>query len=620
MKLTATDTLTIDAESITKVSESYRYAVSSSSAIPSTGWVTTRPDVSQGQWLHTEITILWSDGSTTTMYESERNPVDGHAPQQVFKQVATYSTPSTPSGDSPRGWSFDPVGVSQTYPYEYRSSRSWDGTGWGNWTTPVLNARWSSDGNSISILGEAIGVIDWGGQIPSGTPSVGDTYLHNDNAGVDYEVYEVDPSDPTAGFWEPYNCSLGEGFLVSGYLWVKVRTSSSATLPRWKNVGLIQGPQGPKGDTGDQGPTGPKGDNAPYDINTYTRSSSRSNWSASDISGIWQDTIPSPTNDYPYIWQRTIHYDKNGVAGTPSYVCLTGPQGNVGSIGKMCYITGEYDSTIEYKSDSQQTVAVEVPNGSVVELYYLVASSNVVNGQHFGPTDSTGYWEKGMNNYNLFRTKYLFANFANLGSFIVSGDWLFSASGTINGTHYDYDDDYTYGNVTKRAYMWFDPERIEQTTNTNFVPVFAVDGKTGKSYQSEAHISGVVKASSFFNKWNSSVSAGDTIDPADGSGVIIPLGYTSTIYLPDATDNEGLTLSMIHIEEEITRSWPGLCKIYANGTDVILVRTSQSSSSITEYYGVKGVRIPLNTLAKFHSIGGFWVLECDETDVDFFAS
>lgn len=33
--------------------------------------------------------------------------------------------------------------------------------------------------------------------------------------------------------------------------------------------------------------------------------------------------------------------------------------------------------------------------------------------------------------YNLIRTKYLFADFAHLGSFIVSGDWQFSQYGTL---------------------------------------------------------------------------------------------------------------------------------------------------------------------------------------------
>ena len=69
---------------------------------------------------------------------------------------------------------------------------------------------------------------------------------------------------------------------------------------------------------------------------------------------------------------------------------------------------------------------------------------------HHGPSD-TDYWEEGLNRYNLLRTKYLFADFAKLGSGVVSGDWLFSAKGTINGTVYN--DSNTHGGVA--AYMAF---------------------------------------------------------------------------------------------------------------------------------------------------------------------
>ena len=63
------------------------------------------------------------------------------------------------------------------------------------------------------------------------------------------------------------NGSIGESYLVGGYLYVWSETDN-----RWTNVGNIQGPkgdtgpqgeQGPKGDTGPQGEQGPKGDTGP---------------------------------------------------------------------------------------------------------------------------------------------------------------------------------------------------------------------------------------------------------------------------------------------------------------------------------------------------------------------
>ena len=124
-----------------------------------------------------------------------------------------------------------------------------------------------------------------------------------------------------------------------------------------------------------------------------------------------------------------------------------------GDTGKMCYIAGEYDPAFIYRSNSTQTVAVEVPVAGSTEtkLYVLKTDSNVDgDGVHHGPSDSA-YWEEGLNRYNLLRTKYLFTDFAKLGSGVVSGDWLFSARGTINGTVYN--DGNTHGGVA--AYMAF---------------------------------------------------------------------------------------------------------------------------------------------------------------------
>lgn len=143
-----------------------------------------------------------------------------------------------------------------------------------------------------------------------------------------------------------------------------------------------------------------------------------------------------------------VTFTVNGTYGGKSYsakitVALIGAvqgiqgQSITGETGKMCYICGEYRSDITYVSDSKQTVAVEITgSGNTVELFVLKASTNVVNGIHYPPLDSNGnlnstYWDRGLNVYNLMRTKYLFANFASLGSFVVSGDWVYSQKGDV---------------------------------------------------------------------------------------------------------------------------------------------------------------------------------------------
>lgn len=162
-----------------------------------------------------------------------------------------------------------------------------------------------------------------------------------------------------------------------------------------------------------------------------------------------------------------------------------GKKGANGSTGKMCYIAGEYRSDIEYTSNDRQTVAVEVPgSGNTTQLWYLDATTNVINGTHVSPsTTGQTIWKMGLNAYNLIRTKYLFADFAMMGAFVVSGDWLFSTNGTINGIEYNNGANYK----GKPAYTWFDSSNpfenhtiVNGQSGYNFIPNYAVDGKTGR--------------------------------------------------------------------------------------------------------------------------------------------
>ena len=193
-------------------------------------------------------------------------------------------------------------------------------------------------------------------------------------------------------------------------------------------------------------------------------------------------------------------YVSTSASGNLSGKCVAHEitKATTGKTGKMCYIVGEYSANIEYTSNDKETVAVEIVSGSTSELWYLVASTNVVNGVHIAPTDSgQQVWEQGLNTYNLVRTKYLFADFAQLGSGIVSGDWLFSMSGVIyiNGVPEDYGPTSMYAH--KPAYLRFDPDYPDSDSGyNNFIPNYAVDLKTGKSYQQDAVLKGTIYASS----------------------------------------------------------------------------------------------------------------------------
>ena len=81
-----------DGASITKSSETYRYATNNTGTRPaatSSDWKTTKPTLAKGYWLYTETTITWSDGSKTVLYTDERNPNDGIAGQDIIVDGAT---------------------------------------------------------------------------------------------------------------------------------------------------------------------------------------------------------------------------------------------------------------------------------------------------------------------------------------------------------------------------------------------------------------------------------------------------------------------------------------------------------------------------------------------------
>jgi hypothetical protein len=93
-------------------------------------------------------------------------------------------------------------------------------------------------------------------------------------------------------------------------------------------------------------------------------------------------------------------------------------------------------------------------------------------------------------------TDVLFAKeFAMLGSFVVSGDWLISTKGMLGGAE-------------SQDYTKFDPAYPDTSVNTthtangttwtgyNFVPHYAVDGKEGDMYANKAKIKGAIEATS----------------------------------------------------------------------------------------------------------------------------
>lgn len=110
-------------------------------------------------------------------------------------------------------------------------------------------------------------------------------------------------------------------------------------------------------------------------------------------------------------------------------VVWDGLTGGRGKTGPLWYLAGPWNSAIAYERTDELVPVVEY-NG----YYWYIAKENyIAEGEE--PTASSETWHLA-DDFQMIFTEALFANFARLGSAIVSGDFLFSMNGYISGVEY----------------------------------------------------------------------------------------------------------------------------------------------------------------------------------------
>ena len=251
---------------------------------------------------------------------------------------------------------------------------------------------------------------------------------------------------------------------------------------------------------GQKGENGTNGKDGKYNIEQYARSSSRTYYSYGyiDSSIGWQDTAPATTNTYMYIWKRTAVYDPNtGTQSGWTYVCLTGAdgkaggKGDAGHVGRWYYYAGEWVQGQTYYFDA--TKAPYVSRGA--DFYMLDFASDPATQQSSTTASTTkdpasyhdgNPWSPMLAVFKYIITEATFASFANLGSFIINGDWMISQYGGPDGKTYQDFDPFYFGFYIQGLYPSY----------SGFVPNFAVDGKTGTTYQNKAYVRGKITAES----------------------------------------------------------------------------------------------------------------------------
>ena len=84
---------------VTIVSQTVKYAVSTSGTThPTSGWQTSVPSVSDGQYLWTWVCVRYSDGTETNSYSVARQGIDGRGIKSsyvTYSQQATSVDPAT---------------------------------------------------------------------------------------------------------------------------------------------------------------------------------------------------------------------------------------------------------------------------------------------------------------------------------------------------------------------------------------------------------------------------------------------------------------------------------------------------------------------------------------------
>ena len=147
-------------------------------------------------------------------------------------------------------------------------------------------------------------------------------------------------------------------------------------------------------------------------------------------------------------------------------------------------------------TDGQGNVSYWVFNPQETGLY----SWSEMGAPRESTTSNPSAWVRMVDDFKYLITEAIFSNYAQLGSAIITGDWLLSMNGTIDGVPYE--NGALFGG--KPAYMWFNPAdplgRNVPMGDYAFVPNYCVDLRVGScymngdSYMENAHLRGTLDA------------------------------------------------------------------------------------------------------------------------------
>ena len=184
-------------------------------------------------------------------------------------------------------------------------------------------------------------------------------------------------------------------------------------------------------------------------------------------------------------WRCTA-VNANQITGVCISHTADGDKGGAGHVGRWYYYAGDWQDQNYYM---QETQAPFVKRG---DSFYMLdwgtdgrstGTTSADPATHHNPVSGQGSepWTLMQSTMQYYIAQAFFGPYAHFGSFIINGDWLISQQGTVNGTY-------------SEAYTSFNTAHPFDNIGNNFIPNFAVDGRTGKTYQNDAYVRGKVYA------------------------------------------------------------------------------------------------------------------------------
>ena len=192
-------------------------------------------------------------------------------------------------------------------------------------------------------------------------------------------------------------------------------------------------------------------------------------------------------------WENNSYSGGTTVAQCSVPVIKNGANGVAGTAGKMFYQAGIWNSANTYVCN-EKTCPVVYYSGT--KKYYYLDYVGSVSGSDVPGTSTK--WAL-VDNFGVVMTEALFADFAKLGSFVISGDFFFSQNGVIYRDQQDFDHEEYYEVPTeisevdgKPCYMYFrsqDPGgTISNTSYPKFVPTKCINALTGEEWSASGKV------------------------------------------------------------------------------------------------------------------------------------